>query len=63
MRGVAWDRGQLARPMACEACDRLDGAMALRSAFQALSTDDDYRYMFDPYWVRAVSYRTTIRPG
>jgi len=40
-----------------------EGALALRSAFQALSTDADYRYMFDPYWVRAESYRTTIRPG
>ncbi len=40
-----------------------DGALALREAFQNLSTDSDYRYGFDPYWVRAESYRTSVKPG
>lgn len=39
------------------------GALALRSAFQSLSTDPEYRYGFDPFWVRAEPYRTTLRPG
>ena len=38
-------------------------ALALRDAFSALSIDDDYRYMFDPYWVQAIPYRTTLKPG
>ena len=37
--------------------------LALRSAFQALSSEDDYRYMFDPYWVSAAPYRITVQPG
>lgn len=37
--------------------------LALRSAFQALSGEDDYRYMFDPYWVIAAPYRVIIPPG
>jgi len=36
---------------------------AIRDAFQALSVEDDYRYMFDPYWVQALPYRTTVQPG
>lgn len=36
---------------------------ALRTAYQGLSTDEDYRYMFDPYWVRAHPYRVAIKPG
>jgi len=39
------------------------GALALRAAFQELSTDPDYRYAFDPYWVRAEPYRAVIKPG
>jgi hypothetical protein len=35
----------------------------LRAAFTALSTEDDYRYMFDPYWVHAAPYRTVVKPG
>ena len=35
----------------------------MRDAFQALSPDPDYRYFFDPYWVRAEPYRTVLRPG
>ena len=37
--------------------------IALREAFQALSVEDDYRYMFDPYWVRAAPYRVTLKAG
>ena len=36
---------------------------ALRDAFQSLSGDEDYRYMFDPYWVKALPYRVTVEPG
>ena len=39
------------------------GALALREAYQALSTDADYRYIFDPYWVRADPYRIVAEPG
>jgi len=39
------------------------GAQALRRAYQALSSDPDYRYTFDPYWVRAEPYRVTLRVG
>ena len=35
----------------------------MRDAFQSLSCDPDYRYGFDPFWVRAEPYRTTLRPG
>ena len=38
-------------------------AIALRSAFQDLSIDADYRYMFDPYWVKAMPYRLTLERG
>jgi glyoxylase-like metal-dependent hydrolase (beta-lactamase superfamily II) len=36
---------------------------ALRDAFQSLSVEDDYRYMFDPYWVQALPYRVVVKPG
>jgi glyoxylase-like metal-dependent hydrolase (beta-lactamase superfamily II) len=36
---------------------------ALRTAFESLSVDDDYRYMFDPYWVHAFPYRVVVKPG
>lgn len=32
-------------------------------AYQALSPDPDYRYRFDPYWVKAEPYRVTLAPG
>ena len=32
----------------------------LRETFQSLSAEDDYRYMFDPYWVQALPYRATL---
>lgn len=35
----------------------------MRDAFQSLSPDPDYRYFFDPYWLRAYPYRTTLKPG
>ena len=35
----------------------------MRDGFQALSFDPDYRYGYDPFWVRACPYRTTLRPG
>ena len=35
----------------------------LRDAFRSLSPDKDYRYWFDPYWVRAEPYRVALRPG
>jgi glyoxylase-like metal-dependent hydrolase (beta-lactamase superfamily II) len=38
-------------------------AYALREAFRALSPDEDYRYWFDPFWVRAEPYRVTVPPG
>jgi glyoxylase-like metal-dependent hydrolase (beta-lactamase superfamily II) len=38
-------------------------ARKLRDAFKGLSAEDDYRYMFDPFWVRAEPYRLTCKPG
>ncbi len=38
-------------------------AYQMRKAFQALSPDADYRYWFDPFWVRAEPYRVLLRPG
>jgi glyoxylase-like metal-dependent hydrolase (beta-lactamase superfamily II) len=35
----------------------------MRDAFQSLSSDPDYRYGYDPYWVRAYPYRTALRRG
>jgi glyoxylase-like metal-dependent hydrolase (beta-lactamase superfamily II) len=35
----------------------------MRDAFQSLSSDPDYRYWYDPYWVRAYPYRTALRRG
>ncbi|MCY3021980.1 MAG: MBL fold metallo-hydrolase [Planctomycetota bacterium] len=40
-----------------------DWAPKLRDAFRGLSTFDDYRYMYDPFWVRAEPYRLTVAPG
>lgn len=37
--------------------------LALRDAFQSLSYDEDYRTMFDPYWVRAAPYRVLVKAG
>jgi glyoxylase-like metal-dependent hydrolase (beta-lactamase superfamily II) len=38
-------------------------AQELRAAFQAVSAEEDYRYMFDPYWVQAMPYRITVQRG
>ena len=38
-------------------------SLEIRDAFRDLSAEDDYRYMFDPYWVRVDPYRTTVQPG
>jgi hypothetical protein len=37
--------------------------IALREAYQGLSTEADYRFMFDPYWVRGAPYRVVVDPG
>jgi hypothetical protein len=44
-----------------ERCRRWSYAM--RDAFRALSSERDYRYWFDPFWVRAEPYRVSVRPG
>ncbi|MHC4558596.1 MAG: MBL fold metallo-hydrolase [Planctomycetota bacterium] len=31
--------------------------------YQGLIPDPDYRYRFDPYWVKAEPYRVTLEPG
>ena len=36
---------------------------AMREAFRPLSPDPDYRYWFDPFWVRVEPYRLALRPG
>ena len=38
-------------------------AREIRDVYQSLSAEADYRYMFDPYWVRAEPYRTSIKAG
>jgi glyoxylase-like metal-dependent hydrolase (beta-lactamase superfamily II) len=38
-------------------------AYDMRRAFRALSADKDYRYGFDPFWVRAEPYRVSLRAG
>ena len=35
----------------------------MRDAFKVLSPDPDYRYWFDPFWVRAEPYRVAVKPG
>lgn len=35
-------------------------SLAIRDAYQDLSAEEDYRYMFDPYWVRADPYRVEL---
>ncbi|HUR47472.1 MAG TPA: MBL fold metallo-hydrolase, partial [Candidatus Saccharimonadales bacterium] len=35
----------------------------MRAAFQALSSEKDYRYWFDPFWVRTEPYRSVIKVG
>jgi len=38
-------------------------AHEIRDAYRSLSAEDDYRYMFDPYWVRAEPYRLSVKAG
>lgn len=38
-------------------------ARAMREAYRDLSAEEDYRLMYDPYWVRAEPYRVTAVPG
>jgi glyoxylase-like metal-dependent hydrolase (beta-lactamase superfamily II) len=38
-------------------------AYDMRDAFRALSPDTDYRYWFDPFWVRAQPYRVSLSPA
>jgi glyoxylase-like metal-dependent hydrolase (beta-lactamase superfamily II) len=38
-------------------------AREIRDVYQSLSDEKDYRYMFDPYWVRAEPYRVSVRAG
>ena len=35
----------------------------MRGAFQALSSEKEYRYWFDPFWARAEPYRSRVQPG
>ncbi len=35
----------------------------MRDAFQSLSSDPDYRYWFDPFWVRVEPCRVALKPG
>lgn len=36
---------------------------AMRDAYRALSSESDYRYWFDPFWVRSEPCRLTLRAG
>jgi glyoxylase-like metal-dependent hydrolase (beta-lactamase superfamily II) len=38
-------------------------AREIRDTYVSLSAEEDYRYMFDPYWVRAEPYRVFIKAG
>lgn len=38
-------------------------AYDMREAFRDLSSDKDYEYWFDPFWVRAEPYRVRLAPG
>jgi glyoxylase-like metal-dependent hydrolase (beta-lactamase superfamily II) len=38
-------------------------AYEVRDTFRSLSTDEDYRYWFDPFWVRAEPYRLKLKRG
>ena len=38
-------------------------AYEMREVLRGLSPDEDYRYSFDPFWVRAQPYRTVLSPG
>lgn len=38
-------------------------AYEIRDAYRDLNAEEDYRYMFDPYWVRAEPYRVAVKAG
>jgi glyoxylase-like metal-dependent hydrolase (beta-lactamase superfamily II) len=38
-------------------------AREIRDVYRSLSVEEDYRYMFDPYWVRAEPYRVFVKAG
>jgi glyoxylase-like metal-dependent hydrolase (beta-lactamase superfamily II) len=38
-------------------------AREIRDLYQLLSGDEDYRWRYDPYWVRAEPYRVKLEPG
>jgi glyoxylase-like metal-dependent hydrolase (beta-lactamase superfamily II) len=38
-------------------------AYEMRDAFKGLLAEDDYRYGYDPFWVRAEPYRSKVRAG
>jgi glyoxylase-like metal-dependent hydrolase (beta-lactamase superfamily II) len=38
-------------------------ARETRDVYTSLSAEEDYRYMFDPYWVRAEPYRVPVKTG
>ncbi len=40
-----------------------DWAYGIREIFRGLSPDEEYRYWFDPFWVRADPYRSIVHPG
>jgi glyoxylase-like metal-dependent hydrolase (beta-lactamase superfamily II) len=35
----------------------------MRDAFKEIIREEDYRYGFDPFWVRCQPYRSTVAPG
>jgi len=37
-------------------------AYEMRDAFKGLSAEDDYRYGYDPFWVRVEPYRLKLKP-
>jgi len=37
--------------------------LTIRDVYKELSAEEDYRYMFDPYWVRPDPYRVKLAPG
>ncbi len=38
-------------------------AREIRDVYRSLSAEEDYGYMFDPYWVRAEPYRVFVKIG
>jgi len=38
-------------------------AYEMRDAFKDLLSEDDYRYGYDPFWVRVEPYRVTLKAG